>query len=168
MKMIVACCKNMGIGYKNKIPWHLPPDLKYFKKLTSHDKNSTVIMGKNTWDSLKKKPLPNRKNIILSTTLKQHNISKYDNTVIFSSTHELERYITKKKDPTWIIGGEKIYTQFIHNEYLSDIFITNILADFKVDTYFPGIPTQFYLKNNTRVKKYNNLFYTYSRYTRNI
>lgn len=168
MKIIVACCKNMGIGYKNKIPWYLPPDLKYFKDLTSKDKNASLIMGKNTWVSLKKKPLPNRKNIILSTTLNQNDVNQYDNTFVFQNTDDLNHYITEKKDYIWIIGGEKVYKEFIHHENLTDIYLTNILHDFKVDTYFPNIPKNFNLKYNTRVRNCNKLFYTYSRYTKNI
>jgi dihydrofolate reductase len=168
MKMIVACCKNMGIGYKNKIPWYLPPDLKYFKKLTSKNKDSTLIMGKNTWVSLKKKPLPNRDNIILSSTIKQSEVNQYDNAFVFSNTSDLEHHIAEKKGPVWIIGGELIYKQFIYHENLTDIYLTNILEDFKVDTYFPKIPTNFNLKYNTRVKNYDNLFYTYSRYIKDI
>ena len=166
--MIVACCKNMGIGYKNKIPWHLPPDLKYFKRLTCRHEKSTLIMGKNTWQSLKVKPLPKRKNIILSSTIKQSDINEYDNTFVFSNIHDLNNYIAEKNAPIWIIGGEKIYKEFINHDNLNDIYLTNVLDDFKVDTYFPDIPKKFHLKYNTRVRNYNNLFYTYSRYTKHI
>ena len=52
--MIVAYCKNRGIGQNNLIPWYIPEDFKYFKKMTSNVKNSGIIMGKNTWESLPK------------------------------------------------------------------------------------------------------------------
>ena len=54
-----------GIGTNGKLPWHIPEDLKNFKKITS---NATIIMGRKTWDSLPVKPLPNRRNIVLSKT----------------------------------------------------------------------------------------------------
>ena len=68
MNMIVAHCRNKGIGFQNKIPWYIPDELKYFKMITSAHKNSSIIMGKNTWLSLHKKPLSNRNNIILSNS----------------------------------------------------------------------------------------------------
>ena len=57
---------NGGIGKDGKLPWHISEDLKNFKKITS---NHPVIMGRKTWDSLPIKPLPNRRNIILSNSL---------------------------------------------------------------------------------------------------
>jgi dihydrofolate reductase len=76
VKLIVAMCKNNGIGFNNKIPWRISEDMIYFSKKTSGDyvgvnetiKKNAVIMGRNTWDSLPKKykPLPNRFNIVLT------------------------------------------------------------------------------------------------------
>ena len=63
--LIWAQDENGGIGQDGKLPWHISEDLKNFKALTL---NSTIIMGRKTWDSLPIKPLPNRKNIILSRT----------------------------------------------------------------------------------------------------
>ena len=69
MNLIVAYCKNRGIGFKNTLPWKLSLDMNRFKKLTIGNKNNAVIMGRNTWESLplKYKPLPKRTNIILTT-----------------------------------------------------------------------------------------------------
>ena len=66
-EIITAIDQNNGIGKNNSIPWNLPKDLKHFKDITE---NSFVIMGRNTWNSLPKKPLPNRINIIISSTIK--------------------------------------------------------------------------------------------------
>ena len=66
MKLILACDLNGGIGYKNKLPWYIPLDLKRFKNLTQ---NGVVVMGRKTWESLPKKPLPKRVNVVVSKTL---------------------------------------------------------------------------------------------------
>ena len=66
---------NGGIGKDGKLPWHLSEDLKNFKKITS---GYPVIMGRKTWDSLPIKPLPNRRNIILSNS-KFKNLEVYNN-----------------------------------------------------------------------------------------
>ena len=68
INLIVAICNNNGIGYKNTLPWKIPTDLKKFKKLTQGKGNNAIIMGKNTYESIKKS-LPNRDNLILSTQL---------------------------------------------------------------------------------------------------
>ena len=68
--MIVAMCRNRGIGYDNGLPWKLRKDMKYFKRMTIGDGNNCVIMGKNTWYSLRTsitEPLPKRDKIIMSS-----------------------------------------------------------------------------------------------------
>ena len=89
MNLIVAFSKNMGIGYKNKIPWFLKNDLKYFKKLTIGNNNNAVVMGRKTWESLPVNKLPKRDNLILSKTIKGDNI--------FSNINDLNIYCKKKK-----------------------------------------------------------------------
>src|ERR1700722_19556919 len=64
IKMIVAYDENRVIGYKNTIPWRNPEDMKLFK---THTTGNTIVMGRKTWESFPKKPLPNRVNIILSS-----------------------------------------------------------------------------------------------------
>ena len=61
--LIWAQDKNGGIGYKGQLPWHIPEDLQNFKKLTL---NSTILMGRKTWESLPIKPLPRRRSIVLT------------------------------------------------------------------------------------------------------
>ena len=100
VKLIVAMCKNNGIGLDNKIPWRISEDICYFSKKTSGDygvmiqnekqnettKKNAVIMGRNTWESLPKKykPLPNRFNIVLTRnvqrliTLDDHYVDKHN------------------------------------------------------------------------------------------
>ena len=64
LKLIVANCRNGGIGKNNMLPWNLKPDLNRFKTLTIGEKNNAIIMGKNTWKSIGSKPLKHRKNIV--------------------------------------------------------------------------------------------------------
>ena len=71
MNIIVAHCRNRGIGFQNQLPWQLSADLKKFKELTIGNGNNAVIMGRNTWASLpsRYKPLPKRENIVLTTEI---------------------------------------------------------------------------------------------------
>ena len=70
INIIAAMAKNRVIGLNGQIPWHISKDLKYFKKMTS-GKNSAIVMGRETWDSLPIKPLPNRRNFVLTKKLRK-------------------------------------------------------------------------------------------------
>ena len=164
MNMIVAHCRNKGIGFQNKIPWYIPDELKYFKMITSAYKNSSVIMGKNTWLSLPKKPLSNRNNIILSNSLHKIEIEKYNNTKLFKTKEEILNYINVTQTPYWVIGGETIYKSFINCEELEYIYVTKIEENYDCDTFFPDIPENFKLITNSNIKNKNNVFYKYEIY----
>ena len=170
VNLIVAFCKNNGIGNENNIPWKISSDLKKFKKYTSPKQNmqsSAIIMGKNTYNSIKK-PLVNRDNLILSSTL---NIDEtFDNKNIvksFSKVEKIEDFIKLKNyDEVWIIGGSKIYDLFLnsyHNDGLlkpTNLYITYIDEDFECDTFFPTIDTNIYKfvsqeTHDTNGKEYN-------------
>ena len=157
--MIVAHSYGRGIGYKNKIPWNVPEDYQFFKKVTTNEKNSRIVMGKNTWNSLPRKPLKNRENIILSTSLSLSEVKKYNNIKIFQDKTSLDSYITEKKAPTWIIGGEAVYFSYINNPDLKYIFVTNIINEFIYDTIFPKMPDYFKLEYLGNFKNYNNIKY---------
>ena len=118
---------NGGIGQNGKLPWHVAEDLINFKKITL---NHPIIMGRKTWDSLPIKPLPNRRNIILSSK-PINNIEVYQN---------IEDTIKKLADDSiskiFIIGGSSIYKQFF--DYATHLHITLITLESKnLDTFFP-------------------------------
>lgn len=144
VNIIVAYCKNKGIGMKNELPWKIKEDLAKFRKLTIGQGNNAVIMGKNTWQSLNLSYLKSRDNLILSTSL---NIEKnIENNIIksFKNYSELKNFLIEKKyDEIWIIGGEKIYDFFLNNydaeSIITKIYITYIDKEFKCDTFFPKI-----------------------------
>ena len=165
MKLIVAICKNGGIGYKNKIPWHLKKDLQYFKKMTIGNNNNAVIMGNNTWKSLNKTPLPKRTNIIL-TQKSIKNVSentRENSSYIFkNSIDDAIQYCEKNRfDDIWIIGGTKIYDLALKKNIINEIYITDIKNDFICDTYFNDIPPEFKLIQETSFMKENDITFNY-------
>ena len=97
-------------------------------------------MGRNTWESLPKKPLPKRDNLILSTTLNiKENSPKNNYVKTFPDILSLEKFCKSQNyDTVWIIGGEKIYQQFIC-ERIKYIYYTLIHKDYKCDTWFPSL-----------------------------
>jgi dihydrofolate reductase len=121
MKLIVACDPKGGIGYNNKLPWSkIEGDLPRFKDLTS---GQTIVMGRNTWDSLPKKPLPNRTNIII-TSLPLTRLP--DNTSVVKSLEQVD-------SDAWIIGGAKLIQSSW--DYVSEVHLTRTFTEYTCDTY---------------------------------
>jgi len=142
INLIVAMCKNKGIGMCNCMPWNLPKDLKYFQRLTIGNRNNAIIMGKNTWNSTGF--LKNRDNLILSTTLQIDRIQNGHAIKSFCNMEALSRYLsTANYDNTWVIGGAQIYEHFIQANVLDCIYLTYIEDVYECDTYFPDIPDNY-------------------------
>ena len=139
INIIVAMCKNNGIGYNNDLVWKISSDMKKFKKLTIGNNNNGIIMGKNTYDSIKK-TLKNRDTYILSYSF---NIdSTIDNNIIksFNNYLNLMQFLENKNyDTIWVIGGESIYKLFLDNNIVNYIYITYIDKFYTCDRFFPII-----------------------------
>lgn len=150
MKLILACDLKGGIGYKNKLPWHIPLDLIRFKNLT---KNGVVVMGRKTWESLPKKPLPNRVNIVISNTIKE-----LDNAIVLPNIGRL-----KNADNVWIIGGNGLVESVW--EHIHEIHLTIVLNKYICDTYidFNKIKNDF-TKINGKIYR----DHSYEIYLRNV
>lgn len=139
ISIIAAVAKNRAIGYKNKLIYWLPNDLKRFKALTT---GHTIIMGRNTYLSLPKGALPNRRNIVLTRKgvkeeLKEVREEIKDNTTLefFSSLEEALQHCTPDED-IYIIGGASVYRQALP---IADRLCLTEIDDIpaKADTFFP-------------------------------
>ena len=159
ISIIVAIAQNYAIGKNNELLWHISDDLKHFKKITS---GHTVVMGKKTWDSLPVKPLPNRKNIVLSDIQGE----KIGNCItVYSIPQALEMC-----DPdveNFIIGGGAVYQQFF--PLVQTLYITKVYKDFDADVFFPKIlPAEWELiaKSENMLDIATNLKYQFLTYQR--
>lgn len=115
INVILATTRQGGIGFKNKLPWFIKDDLKHFREITKQSGYiNIIIMGRNTWESLPKKPLPGRTNIIL--TQKGIDIEAYENTMTKSSLIDALNTSTSLSNThninVSIIGGESVYKEF--------------------------------------------------------
>jgi dihydrofolate reductase len=157
--LIVAICKNGGIGKDNALPWHFSKDLKFFAKMTKGNGNNAVIMGNNTHKSIINvigKSLPNRTNLILSkhADILNTNVDISNNInvpVYFKNINDVLQHCLKHKyNDIWVIGGHSIYSYFLECEQnknmLDKIYITEIDKDYECDTFLPKIPDYFELK----------------------
>jgi dihydrofolate reductase len=141
---IVAMCKNRGIGLDNKLPWHLPEDLKRFQKFTMSKGSNAIIMGRNTWEGISF--LNNRDHLILSTTVCIDYVKNRNVVRTFSSINSIIKYCEERKyDNIWVIGGTCVYKQFMEANLLDTIYMTYIDTEYNCDTYFPSIPENYFV-----------------------
>ena len=124
LSIIVAVAKNNVIGKDNKLIWHLPEDLKRFKKLTT---GHTIIMGRKTFDSLGW-VLPNRKHVILCND-REMNIDD-ENVEVLEDISMLKEYVESEEE-NFVIGGATIYKLLI--PYANKLYITEINENFDGD-----------------------------------
>lgn len=134
ISLILACSCNGGIGYKNKLPWNIPDDLKNFKKITSNVENqnskNAIVMGRNTWDSLPKKPLPGRKNIVL-TLDPEYELG--DKAIVANSIEDVFMFCSSNDiENIFIIGGAQIYKECLDNyrSFIDKIYLTVVIDKF--------------------------------------
>ena len=125
ISLIWAMDQNRLIGKENNLPWRLPADLANFKRITS---GHPVIMGRKTFESIGK-PLPGRKNIIIS----RNKDLKIEGCDVAHSIEDVRSY--SEKDEVFIIGGAEIYNTFL--PIADKLYITEIEESFEGDAYFP-------------------------------
>lgn len=145
---IVACSLNHVIGKENKLPWHIPEDLKNFKRLTQHH---TIIMGRKTFESIGK-PLPNRRNIVISQTLRTPQVE-----VELVSSIEESLKLCSQDTEVFIIGGASIYAQTLN--LVDTIYMTKVEKFIEGDSFYPEIPNTFDLIRNESHGAYTFLTY---------
>lgn len=139
LSAIVAMAENRVIGKDNKLPWHLPADLKHFKYLTI---GHPILMGRKTYESIGK-PLPERDNIILT----------HDATycapgcvVVTNIDEALESATSETNDEVFIIGGAQIYRELLPR--IERIYLTIVHADFAGDAFFPELNPEMWQEKN--------------------
>ncbi len=141
ISLVVAAARNNVIGKNNQLLWHLPNDLRYFKNTTWA---MPVIMGRKTFESMKKKPLTGRINIIVS---RQKDIQASTGTITIASSFEEAIQISSDTDCklTFVIGGGEIYRAAL--PLAKRIHLTRVEAELEGDTFFPGMdPREWELK----------------------
>lgn len=136
-KIILASDIYGGIGKNGTIPWPIiKNDMKHFARLTkgTSDHKNCVIMGRATWESLPKRPLVDRYNIVLSNKFSDC----YKNTQFVSSWNDIHDIIKEKRfKETWIVGGESIYNECFSHFDITDIYLTLIDGNYECDRRVP-------------------------------
>ncbi|HAT04082.1 MAG TPA: hypothetical protein DCS29_04955 [Candidatus Magasanikbacteria bacterium] len=132
LSLIAAIADNNCIGKNNKIPWNIPEDFQYFKKITL---GKTCLMGQKTFESILEylgKPLPGRKNVVIT---KNTEYQAPDGVKVF---HSIDNAFTALKDEeVFVCGGASIYAQTI--DRVDTLYITHVHQVVDGDTFFPEI-----------------------------
>lgn len=153
---IAAVDNNWGIGRNGDLLVNIPEDKKFFKHITN---NSVVIMGRKTWDSLPKKPLPNRENYVITKTPENHS----ENGVKFITLSEAIQMIENSEinSRIFVIGGGQIYKELL--PYCAMAVITKVYKDFEADTFFPNLSTDenWIVTGEAPVQYYNEIPYQF-------
>ncbi len=158
--IIAAIANNNALGKDNDLIWHLPADLKRFKKVTS---GHHILMGRNTFESIGK-PLPNRTTVIIT---RNENYKQEGCIVVDSIEKAIE--VAKNDEHIFIIGGAQIYKQVIENNLADELDITQVHHSFDADVFFPEIDLNIW-EETTRENfsadeknKYNYSFINYKK-----
>ena len=161
---IVAMAENRVIGKDGRLPWHFSSDLKFFKQTTM---GNTIIMGRKTFESIGKKPLPGRENFVLSRTYICHSeprrgeesktqrsfgpsaLRMTDQVNFFKSLDEALKAATKER--VFIIGGETLFRETMNQ--VDGIYLTKIDGKYEGDVFYPEIQKQFKEKSRTLLQE---------------
>lgn len=127
---IVAMSENRVIGKNNRLPWHLPSDLKHFKTITT---GHPILMGRKTYESIGR-PLPNRTNIIIT----RNSTFQAAGCVVVTSIEEAVQHASSENAAEiFIIGGALVYRQLM--PHIQRIYLTIVHHEFEGDAYFPKL-----------------------------
>jgi len=135
LKAIAAMSLNRVIGAGGKIPWHLPEDFKWFKKMTT---GHVIVMGRKTYESIGK-PLPNRTTLVLTRSPKP--LPEVQTISDLSQLDALDSTLAGRQ--IFVCGGAQIYQQAL--PLCSDFYLTLVKRVVEGDTFFPPFEDQFEL-----------------------
>ncbi|MET4754505.1 dihydrofolate reductase [Bradyrhizobium sp. RT11b] len=141
--IIAAVAKNGVIGADNRVPWHLPEDLRRFREVTS---GHAIIMGRKTWESIGT-ALPNRQNIVVSRQ------PMYSSEGIETAESLPKAYeIATRPNPIFVIGGEFFFKEALN--VARTVYLTEIDMDFAGDVFFPKLDPKTWVENRRQINRY--------------
>jgi dihydrofolate reductase len=164
--LILTTTTENGIGKDGKLPWNLPKELLYFSETTKNvenkDKQNAVIMGRLTWESIRR-PLKNRYNIVLSKKQSKdvHICCSLDDALHYLS-------FTKKIEKVFVIGGAALYNEAMIHPNCKEIFLTVIYNHFECDVFWKGVDLELFKEDLefTKDQEENGVKYSFKKYVK--
>ncbi len=152
---IIACIsKDRGLGQDGHLLWKIPEDMKFFRETTT---SHTVVMGRKTFESIGNKPLPNRKNIVLSH-------QDVPSAQTYHNQAALDQYLDSVKTPKFIIGGASLYQMYL--DQAEKLFLTEVQSSQSADAYFPEFDQSKFLRRVIKAGQQDHISYEIVEYTR--
>ncbi len=166
LSIIVAVAQNMAIGKDNDLLWHISDDLQRFKAITG---GHTVIMGRRTFDSLPKKPLPKRRNIVLTHDPNFSYPLNPKATGTLEVAHSIPALfkMMEGEEETFLIGGGTLYRDLL--PLVNRMYVTWVYRDFEADVFFPPIDLSAFWQASLSPRKTDpesGLEFAYAEYVR--
>ena len=140
--LIAAVARNRAIGVDNRLPWRLPEDLKNFKRRT---RGHTLLMGRNTWESLEGGPLPGRRTIVLSKTVEE---VPEDVVVVSTLAEGIESARAAGEEELFIAGGGSVYAAA--EPYADQMLLTWVDTEVEGDAFFPDVDMSLWRESERR------------------
>lgn len=167
--VIAAMDKGRGIGYRNRIPWRIPGDMKFFRNVTTKSyvpgMRNAVIMGRVTYESIppQNRPLAGRTNVVLTRGF------SWDATgaAVFQDFESALDFTSKRRAVTFVAGGEQIYKLAVRHPDCDRLILTEIDETFVCDSFFPVLPKDtFQHASSVMREKENGIQFTVNVYKR--
>ncbi len=157
ISLIVVHDLNRVIGQNNKMPWHIPNELAYFKEKTM---GKAIVMGRSTFESIGR-PLPGRLNIVIT----RNTSYEVEGVTVVHSIEEAIEAANKHHEEVMIIGGEQIFKEVL--PYADLLYITLIEHEFEGDTFFPSYEQEWeVISTSEQHTTDSGIKYTYMLYKR--
>ena len=166
INLIWAQARHRVIGFKGSMPWHLPEDLAYLKRMTL---GSFVVMGRKTWDSIppKFRPLPGRTNVVITRQLDWRADGAVPaNNILeaLSICEHMSNILDPSPEQVWVIGGAQIYAEAL--PLAKRILVTEIDSDFEGDAFAPTLDADWKEMSREQHLSTTGLKYSFVTYTR--
>lgn len=170
IEIVVAADAERGIGKGDDIPWHLPGDLRFLKRITTEttdpSRQNAVMMGRVTWETIPPKwqPLPRRLNAVIT---RQEGYAVPEGVIVASSiTDAVAAIDAHGVERLFCLGGSEIYRQVIAMPRCTRIFLTRVEGTHGCDAFFPEIPPDYHLVETSERHEENGTGYRFERWER--
>ncbi|CAL8262920.1 unnamed protein product [Merluccius merluccius] len=181
VRLIAAACSGLGIGKDGQLPWDLPREFKYFvnhvTRVSRPGMMNLLVWGRLCWYSgVKCLPLQNVFNVVLSKTLgvvpdKAHFLSEdFEGAIRLAASPPLSDVI----ETIWVLGGTQVYKEGMMHPWCDLIYLTDIMADYDCDVFFPKFDRQLFKKQDifpgvpSEIQEENGVTYKYQVYKKEI
>ena len=162
--LVVAADRDGGIGLRGALPWHLPPDLRRFKQLTTGAGRNAVLMGHATWRSLpaSARPLPDRLNVVLSRTPGL----ALPAPALTAPSLDAALALATPCDAAFVIGGGELFATALADPRCAAVELTRLDAAFPCDTFLAFPRPDFHLAAASPSARHGDLTYRFERWER--